>query len=59
MQPGEIEVDVDSDRRYAIKLQWYEKMLGRWKGDAISEDLDGSPWEGGWNAFMRISWGLI
>lgn len=59
VQPGELEVDADNDERYRIKLRWFEKMLDRWDGHEAKYDLEGAPWEGGWNMFARISWGLL
>lgn len=55
-----MEVDVDNDQRYGIKLQWFEKQLARWQGQPIAEgDPDGSAWEGGWNQRTRLTWALI
>lgn len=57
--PGAIEVEIDNDARYLAKLAWFEKMLYRLAGRPGGPELDGSPWEGGWNMAGRISWSLL
>lgn len=59
VKPGKIEIEIDNDARYLAKMSWFDKMLGRFAGEKVDLELDGRPWEGGWNMAGRISWGLL
>ena len=58
---SDIEVDVDNDERYHLKLSWFKTMLDRLSGKARdkSPEPDGSGWPGGWNQFARLLYGFI
>lgn len=60
VQPGQLDCESDNDARYGPKLAWFQRVLDRWEGKAVSdEDPDGSAWEGGWNQRTRLAWALI
>ena len=59
VSPGAMEVEIDNDARYLAKLAWFETMLDRLAGREVHRELDGTPWEGGWNMAGRISWSLL
>ena len=58
---SDIEVDVDNDERYHLKLSWFKTMLDRLLGEVQdkSPEPDGSGWPGGWNQFARLQYGFI
>ena len=53
---GAIELDVDHDVRYFVKLRWFERKLDIWNGGAGSGALDGSGWSKGWNQYSKLLW---
>ena len=55
----EIEVEVDNDERYFIKLGWFERKLSGWKGGGTSKELDGSGWSKGWNQYSKLLWSVL
>lgn len=62
VSPGEVERETDSDERYHEKLRWFERAMGMFRSErtgCTGGELRDELWDGGWQPWSRVLWGLM